>query len=165
MKFKINRDHFANGLAQVLNVVGSKATMPILSNVLIEAEKEEGSKLLHELAASVSDSVREVNSAERLKFHLAAVLVNNFTNALYSAAENYINAQTHNGNFKLFLPIIEQTALKIKGMSPLAAQTGPAKRGDKKVMRAHLELLTSDRELQKIYRQLSSLIQQQQGNA
>jgi len=39
MKFKINRDHFASGLAQVLNVVGSKATMPILSNVLIEAEK------------------------------------------------------------------------------------------------------------------------------
>lgn len=40
MKFKTNRDHFANGLAQVLNVVGSKATMPILSNVLIEAEKD-----------------------------------------------------------------------------------------------------------------------------
>ncbi|MBL4576749.1 MAG: DNA polymerase III subunit beta [Opitutaceae bacterium] len=38
MKFKINRDHFTNGLQQVLNVVGSKATMPILSNVLIEAE-------------------------------------------------------------------------------------------------------------------------------
>ncbi len=41
MKFKINRDHFANGLAQVLNVVGSKATMPILSNVLIEAENNQ----------------------------------------------------------------------------------------------------------------------------
>ena len=40
MKFKINRDHFSNGLAQVLNVVGSKATMPILSNVLIEADKD-----------------------------------------------------------------------------------------------------------------------------
>jgi DNA polymerase-3 subunit beta len=40
MKFKINRDHFSNGLQQVLNVVGSKATMPILSNVLIEAEKD-----------------------------------------------------------------------------------------------------------------------------
>jgi len=38
MKFKINRDHFANGLAQVLNVVGSRATMPILNNVLIEAD-------------------------------------------------------------------------------------------------------------------------------
>ena len=40
MKFKINRDHFSNGLQQVLNVVGSKASMPILSNVLIEAEGE-----------------------------------------------------------------------------------------------------------------------------
>jgi DNA polymerase-3 subunit beta len=40
MKLKINRDHFATGLAQVLNVVGSKASMPILSNVLIEAEKD-----------------------------------------------------------------------------------------------------------------------------
>ena len=41
MKFKINRDHFANGLLQVLNVVGSKSTTPILSNVLIEAEKDD----------------------------------------------------------------------------------------------------------------------------
>src|SRR3569833_1823083 len=41
MKFKIYRDHFSNGLAQVLNVVGSTATMPILSNVLIEAEKDQ----------------------------------------------------------------------------------------------------------------------------
>jgi len=40
MKFKINRDHFSNGLQQVLNVVGSKASMPILSNVLIEAEAD-----------------------------------------------------------------------------------------------------------------------------
>lgn len=38
MKFKIHRDHFATGLQQVLNVVGSRATMPILSNVLIQAE-------------------------------------------------------------------------------------------------------------------------------
>lgn len=37
MKFKINKEHFATGLQQVLNVVGTRATMPILSNVLIEA--------------------------------------------------------------------------------------------------------------------------------
>lgn len=40
MKFKINRDHFTSGLQQVLNVVGTRATMPILSNVLIEADDE-----------------------------------------------------------------------------------------------------------------------------
>ncbi len=38
MKFKINKDHFAAGLSQVLGVVGARASMPILSNVLIEAE-------------------------------------------------------------------------------------------------------------------------------
>lgn len=38
MKFKINKEHFATGLQQVLNVVGTRATMPILSNVLIEAQ-------------------------------------------------------------------------------------------------------------------------------
>lgn len=38
MKFKINRDHFVTGLSQVINVVGTRASMPILSNVLIEAE-------------------------------------------------------------------------------------------------------------------------------
>ncbi|MCH7511699.1 MAG: hypothetical protein IIB19_04960 [Chloroflexi bacterium] len=40
MKFKINREHFANGLQKVRNLVGSRATMPILGNVLIEAEKD-----------------------------------------------------------------------------------------------------------------------------
>ena len=37
MIFKINQDHFSNGLQQVLNVVATRSTMPILSNVLIEA--------------------------------------------------------------------------------------------------------------------------------
>lgn len=41
MKFSINRDHFVTGLQQVLNVVGTRATMPILSNVLIKAEGEQ----------------------------------------------------------------------------------------------------------------------------
>ncbi|MEN8662314.1 MAG: DNA polymerase III subunit beta [Lentimonas sp.] len=39
MKFKINKDHFSSGLQQVLNVVATRSTMPILSNVLIEAEE------------------------------------------------------------------------------------------------------------------------------
>ncbi len=39
MKFRINRDHFTTGLQRVMNVVGARATMPILSNVLIEAKE------------------------------------------------------------------------------------------------------------------------------
>jgi DNA polymerase-3 subunit beta len=41
MKFKINRDHFTNGLQQVSNVVSLRPTMPILSNVLIEANGDQ----------------------------------------------------------------------------------------------------------------------------
>jgi DNA polymerase-3 subunit beta len=37
MKFKINRDHFSSGLQLVTSVVGTRKTMPILQNVLIEA--------------------------------------------------------------------------------------------------------------------------------
>jgi len=40
MKFRINQDHFSSGLQQVLNVVGSRATMPILNNVHIEAKSD-----------------------------------------------------------------------------------------------------------------------------
>ena len=38
MKFKIDRDYFKNGLAQVVGVVGNRGSMPFLNNVLIEAE-------------------------------------------------------------------------------------------------------------------------------
>lgn len=41
MKFHIQRDHFSTGLQQVLNVVSSRATMPILANVLIQAQDGE----------------------------------------------------------------------------------------------------------------------------
>ena len=37
MKFKINRDFFSAGLQLVTSVVGTRKTMPILQNVLIEA--------------------------------------------------------------------------------------------------------------------------------
>ena len=49
MKFRITKDHFSNGLQQVLNVVGSRSTMPILSNVLIElGEYAESEAILRE---------------------------------------------------------------------------------------------------------------------
>ena len=38
MKFKINRDHFSAGIQLVTSVVGTRKTMPILQNVLVEAK-------------------------------------------------------------------------------------------------------------------------------
>ncbi len=41
MKFRISKDSFLGGLQQVQNVVGSRTTLPILSNVLLEADNGE----------------------------------------------------------------------------------------------------------------------------
>ena len=104
----------------------------------------------------------QLNSAERLKLHLAAVLVNNFTNALYAEADKFVSKKIKNKNinFKLFLPIIDQTVLKLKNMTPAAAQTGPAKRRDEKVMKQHLKILKNNK-LKEVYKQLSALINKQ----
>ena len=40
MKVQCNKEAFLNGIQQVQNIVGTKTTLPILSNVLVEAEKE-----------------------------------------------------------------------------------------------------------------------------
>ncbi|MGZ3899555.1 MAG: Rossmann-like and DUF2520 domain-containing protein, partial [Bacteroidia bacterium] len=101
--------------------------------VLIEATKKEDLQKLNNLAKLFSKKVIHANSEERAKIHLAAVLVNNFTNALYTAANNYLLEHVKNKdlNFNLLLPLIEQTAVKLKRVSPNKAQTGPAKRHDK----------------------------------
>ncbi len=40
MKVQCNKEAFLTGIQQVQNIVGTKTTLPILSNVLVEAEKE-----------------------------------------------------------------------------------------------------------------------------
>lgn len=58
MKFKIHRDHFSNGLQQVLNVVGSRATMPILGNVFIEARDGQISLITTNLDLGIRCKIR-----------------------------------------------------------------------------------------------------------
>jgi hypothetical protein len=56
-----------------------------------------------------------------------------------------------------------KTAAKVQQLEPVEAQTGPARRGDTRVMREHLVLLAGDPELRRIYRQMTLLIQKQAG--
>ncbi len=64
MKFKINRDHFSSGLQQVLNVVGTRATMPILSNVLLEAKEDHVLVTTTNLDLGIRCKIRAEVSAE-----------------------------------------------------------------------------------------------------
>ncbi|MCW3076225.1 MAG: hypothetical protein JWO32_834 [Bacteroidetes bacterium] len=132
--------------------------------ILIETKNKISSKKLQEMAVFFSDKIIAANSKERSKIHLAAVFVNNFTNALYTAADHLIESQIKSKtlNFKLLIPLIQQTALKLNRISPSAAQTGPSKRKDKVVMEKHMRLLKKEKQLKKIYKQLSELISSQQ---
>lgn len=125
--------------------------------IIVEAKNVATKNKILNFAKAFSNNVSNLNYKERITLHLAAVLVNNFTNALYVAAGDLAGK-----NSKILLPLIEQTVIKIKKLDPRIAQTGPAKRGDKKVMDKHLKLISKNADLKKIYLQLSNLIIKQQ---
>jgi predicted short-subunit dehydrogenase-like oxidoreductase (DUF2520 family) len=100
--------------------------------------------------------VYKVNSDKRRIIHLAAVFANNFTNYLFSLSAKIL--ETNNIKFEILLPLINETIAKISKVNPVDAQTGPAKRNDKTVIKKHLKLLNHDSEVQKIYSVLSKSI-------
>jgi predicted short-subunit dehydrogenase-like oxidoreductase (DUF2520 family) len=77
-------------------------------------------------------------------------------------ADKLVHSAKKDLNIELLLPLIKQGTRKLRSMSPKAAQTGPAKRGDTAVMQKHLELLKNNKELKQVYRLLSDLIAKQQ---
>ncbi|WP_317898250.1 Rossmann-like and DUF2520 domain-containing protein [Aurantibacillus circumpalustris] len=132
--------------------------------IIIESESRDAEHSILHLADMFSETVVRMNYKERLKLHLAAVLVNNFTNALYASANDLIrrDAASSELSFEILIPLIEQTTAKIKTLEPRSAQTGPAKRKDETVMKKHLQIISKQPDLKKIYKQLSKLIAKQQ---
>ncbi len=130
--------------------------------LLLETDDECTGRLLKSFAALFSNKILQLNYTDRLQLHLAAVVVNNFTNALYAAADQLLSATGTEKSFSLLLPLIEKTTEKIHLMSPIEAQTGPAKRNDTVAMEKHLELLRKNKDLRKVYKQMSALIHIQQ---
>jgi predicted short-subunit dehydrogenase-like oxidoreductase (DUF2520 family) len=123
---------------------------------LLESSNPETLIVLHSIASSLSRNVITANSDLRLKYHLAAVFVNNFVNLLYAESEQYLISNKL--DFNVLKPIIKETAMKIQNLSPALAQTGPAKRGDTETLNKHLKLLSGASELKKLYQELSSII-------
>ncbi len=133
--------------------------------IIIESSKESTVIRMKTFAKNISRNVLIMDYTLRLKMHLAAVLVNNFTNSLYVASMDVIGKHMGGkGHISLLLPLIKQTVDKLDKLDPHEAQTGPAKRGDKHVMKKHLTLLSKQSEMKKIYKQMSKLIVKQQEN-
>lgn len=96
-----------------------------------------------------------INHEQRKQMHLSAVFACNFVNHLYAQAE--IICKQNDIPFNYLLPLIEETADKIKTISPKDAQTGPAVRNDQNVIRFQENLIDNDNQLN-IYKILTESI-------
>ena len=122
----------------------------------IEGCDSEATETLLTLARSLSNDVRPMTTVQRAHLHLAAVFASNFVNSMYAEAENILKES--NIPFDIMRELIAETAAKAADMGPTAAQTGPARRGDTRVMSHQMGLLP-DSELQKLYSFVSERIQ------
>jgi hypothetical protein len=95
----------------------------------------------------------------RAKLHVAAVLVSNFTNHLYALAYDYCSKE--GAEFKLLLPLIEETALRLRNHVPNEMRTGPAIRKDIKTLEKHLRLLAAHPKAHHMYLKITDSIMDQ----
>lgn len=124
--------------------------------ICIETEVPTDFEIIEKLAKSVSNSVYLINGNQRKALHISAVFVCNFANHLYTIG-NTICVE-NNIPFEILHPLIEETAKKIKSLSPSEAQTGPAVRNDQKTIEKHINFLTNENQ-KEIYKILTKSIQ------
>ncbi len=125
--------------------------------VCIEGGDEGITRTLENLARLISNDVRRISSAQRAVIHLGAVFASNFTNHLYARAFDILKRSEVNPS--ILLPLIRETASRLSRGEPIQLQTGPAVRGDVRIMKKHLSMLADDESGAEIYRLLSEHIQ------
>lgn len=123
---------------------------------LIESSNQHTETALIKLAEMVSSQVIKADSQYRSRIHLAAVYACNFTNYLYSVAQEIM--EESGLSFDILKPLIIETASKATDLLPDAAQTGPAIRNDRFTIEAHLKLLDQMGKHQDVYALLTKRI-------
>lgn len=143
------------GVLYPLQTISKKRQIPA-SNVpfYVEASEEQAIELLRRLAESMGSKATQMDSERRKYLHLAAVFCCNFVNRLYGITADLL--EEHNIPFSAMLPLIQETADKVKELTPHQAQTGPAVRWDEAVMAQQMALLNDEQKL--LYQLLSKSI-------
>ncbi len=109
------------------------------------------------LAHRLSAHVTELSSEKRRHLHLAAVFASNFVNHLYALSYGLLRSEGIDP--EALHPLIRETAAKVcDGLDPIAGQTGPAVRRDRKVLASQADLLKGT-PLEQVYRLLSESIE------
>ncbi len=130
--------------------------------MLIDGNTNDDLALIQDFAATISRKVVVADDEQRMKLHLAAVMINNFSNHLYSLAAEY--CQQEQVDFRALLPLAQETVRRLDFVNPTEVQTGPAIRDDRSTIQKHLDLLMKYPELQDLYQYFSSSITQYYSN-
>jgi predicted short-subunit dehydrogenase-like oxidoreductase (DUF2520 family) len=130
--------------------------------ILMDGNIEESKKLIHEFASTIGETVLEADDTTRLKYHLAATVVNNFTNHLFTLAESFCKKE--NISFAVLQPLMEETVARLRTESPGRLQTGPALRNDIVTLEKHRQLLLSYPALLEFYEKFTREIQNYHSN-
>lgn len=123
--------------------------------VFVEASNEADTELVSALARTVTPKVSHADGVTRCKMHAAAVFACNFTNHLWTIADDILRRGTGT-DLSVLAPLLTETLRKAMEVRPALAQTGPARRGDREVIEKHAGLLTDNEA--RLYRTLSEHI-------
>lgn len=123
---------------------------------LIYGSNDYTTRTLRMVARQISSNVSLATDAQREKYHMSAVFLNNFTTHLVCLAQDYLLEQKLDP--KILDAILETTFERMLERNVCDNQTGPALRNDIIVENRHKELLHNNHMLKEVYQILSSSI-------
>ena len=124
--------------------------------IFIESSDEAVLTVMTDVADSIGAKTFFTDTQSRILLHLAAVFVCNFTNHLLARGKEI--AEKSGFSFEELKPLIAETISKAFDNAPEESQTGPAERNDKITISKHLEMLSFDNNLERIYNDISTSI-------
>ncbi len=124
----------------------------------VEGSTPEVEAAICRLFESVSSHIFHVDTQQRQWLHLAAVMTNNFGNAINALSQDIL--LQHDIPFEILHPLITMTAEKIKKGALWQQQTGPARRRDQKTIDNQRRLVADDEKLLRLYDLLTEIIQE-----
>ncbi len=126
--------------------------------IFIEGSDKAAEDALSRLASIIFDSIHHADSESRKVLHIASVLACNFANHLWGMSSEILR---DNGiPNELIEPLVKETLRKaMQTANPYTVQTGPAIRGDQKIISSHLSYLEKYPQIKTIYSTLTDSIQ------
>lgn len=152
--------HQKRGVLYPLQTFSKEKEVSADAYTLFIEGSDEADHDLFVFARSFHDDVRLISSTNRAKLHLAAVLVCNFTNHLFTLSADIL--EEADLSLQDLKPLIEETLDKAMNIGPLQAQTGPAKRKDVTTISKHLSLIKNQK-LRQLYQLMTESIQDHAG--